>query len=318
MSLPDPNAPNSVPPPGAPVQPPPVGAAPAPSPGGGEGNVRRLLTLGAGAVCLVLAAVLLLSLRGGDSPTGGPLSPVAEAAERTAQSTGAQVVGTGEVTASGVSMTMGFSGAFSADGERATMTYEVRSSTLPAAAAQMGPMEMIVDEGVVYVSSPAFAPVLGGKNWMKMDFSEFAPDASASSLDAQLLLNQLNATGPNPQVVGNERVRGTKTKRYTATIDPQLQAEQLRELGEDEAAELVEQQATSTTVDVWIDNDGLVRRMAMAVPFDAVGGSGARMQMTMDFFDFGTEPTIALPPEDQVMDASELDLEGVEGLSLGS
>ena len=44
----------------------------------------------------------------------------------------------------------------------------------------------------------------------------------------------------------------------------------------------------------------------MTVPFDFVAGEGAEMAMTMDYFDFGIEPRIELPPEDEVYDATEL------------
>lgn len=307
--------PSSVPPPGGSS---PYGGS---SPGGGSGapasgpsggppdtGFGRNALFGLCAVAVVIAGALLYLLRGGDSP----LSPLAEAAQRSAAQ-GARVAGEAEVAGPNGRMSMSFTGAMSADGRQAEMRMKVDSSSAPAAAARIGEMRQIVDGTTIYINAPAFAADLGGRAWMKMDLGEFftAEQMQAGPTDAASMLRQLEAAG-STRLVGSERLSGKRTKHYRATIEPTAQAESLREAGLDEAAELVEQQGSPTTIDVWIDRAGLVRRMAMT---GAAAGPGTEMRTTMDFFDYGSDPLIAVPPDDQVDDATELGEQLLEGMS---
>jgi hypothetical protein len=163
----------------------------------------------------------------------------------------------------------------------------------------------------MYMSSPAFAAGLpDGASWMKLDMSEFLGEqegpAGVSSMDARAVLGQLQMVSDDARTVGIERVRGVITTHYAATIDPGLQAEQLREAGQELGAELIERQGGAASVGVWVDRDGLVRRTTMTIPFGLVGGPGAQVSMTMDFFGFGAVPDIEVPPEDATFDATEL------------
>ena len=58
-------------------------------------------------------------------------------------------------------------------------------------------------------------------------------------------------------------------------------------------------------IEVWIDDDGFVRRMKQTLEGS---GSGLPMNMTMttDLYDFGTDVTVKEPPADEVVDFSEL------------
>jgi hypothetical protein len=125
-------------------------------------------------------------------------------------------------------------------------------------------------------------------------------------MDARAVLGQLKMVSDDARVVGTEQVRGVTTTHYTATIDPELQAEQLREAGQELGAEVIERQGGAASVGVWVDRDGLVRRTTMTIPFGLVGGPGAQMSMTMDFFGFGATPEIEVPPEEATFDATEL------------
>jgi len=89
---------------------------------------------------------------------------------------------------------------------------------------------------------------------------------------------------------------------------------QLREAGNDVAADLIEGQSELATVDVWIDRKGLVRRTAMTTGFQLAGTAGTSMSMTMDFYDFGAAPKIGVPSELDTFDATELALQGLQGL----
>jgi hypothetical protein len=150
---------------------------------------------------------------------------------------------------------------------------------------------------------------------MKLDMTEFVPEPEGppvSSVDARSMLASLETVSDDARRVGAEKVRGVATTRYVATLDAALQAEQLREAGQELGADLVERQGGDASVGVWVDRDGLIRRIAMTVPFELMGGPGAEMTMTIDLFAFGAAPEIDLPPEEASYDATELSRDALE------
>lgn len=299
----------SAPPPGAR---PLYGADRAPAaPRQGGGSPRRSWPLAVLVVAAVaLGGLLGLSLLGGSSD-GTALSPIAQAAEKTGSLTGARFSGTGSVSAQGVDMTMTFSGTYDAGDDRETMRMELQAPAVPQAAAAMNPFLTVRDGSTFYMSAPAFASELPeGKAWMKMDMAELGamPEGDSgqlNGLEARAILDQLSVVGDDAREVGRERVRGAKTTHYVATVDPALHAEQLREEGNDLMADAVEAQGGPSTVEVWVDRKGLVRRTALSVPFEAVGGPGATMSMTIELYDFGIDPQIDIPSDSESFDATE-------------
>jgi hypothetical protein len=79
--------------------------------------------------------------------------------------------------------------------------------------------------------------------------------------------------------VGEEDVRGVGTVRYRLEVDC-------------EQAELFDCDGTTTPVDVWVGDDGLVRRISLEE-----SGSG-----TIEFYDFGIDVAIEAPPAEQLHD----------------
>ena len=55
-------------------------------------------------------------------------------------------------------------------------------------------------------------------------------------------------------------------------------------------------------IEVWIDDDGLVRRIKIADP----PGARDRQAVTIDLYDFGVNVVAEAPPADQVMTEREL------------
>ena len=55
---------------------------------------------------------------------------------------------------------------------------------------------------------------------------------------------------------------------------------------------------------VWIDKDGLVRRVVLGYKSPLAGAP--RMAMKMDISDYGAHVSIAAPPSSQVFDATQL------------
>ncbi len=59
-------------------------------------------------------------------------------------------------------------------------------------------------------------------------------------------------------------------------------------------------------IDAWVDDQGLVRRMAMDMRIDAGAQGEATVGMSIDLFDFGSAVEVALPPASDVVDATAL------------
>jgi hypothetical protein len=306
--------PDSAPPPGAPpVAGVTVSGPPPPPTDAGRHPIS--LVAAAAAVVLVVAAGLAFGLPGG-SKDGAPLTAIAQAALRTGDVSGARFSGTGTGSGSGFGMQMSFEGAYNTETNRSEMRMETTTPGAPLIAAGMNPMVAVQDGLTMYMSSPAFSTMLpSGKRWMKIEVSEFGAEplsGQVDAVDARAILSQLESVGGNPQAVGREKVRGVGTTHYTAELDPALPAEQLREAGNDLAADVLEGQDELATVDVWIDREGLIRRTAMQTAFQLPGQAGGSMSMTIDFYDFGAAPKISVPADTAAFDVTSLALEGLQ------
>jgi len=307
--------PDSAPPPGAPQAAGVTASGPPPPPADAGRRPISLVAAAAAAVLLVVAAGLAFGLPGG-SKDGAPLTAIAQAAQQTSDVSGARFSGTGIGSGSGFEMQMSFEGAYNTETNRSEMRMETTTPGAPQIAAGMNPMVAVQDGLTMYMSSPAFSTMLpGGKRWMKIDVSEFGAEplsGQVDAVDARAILGQLESVGGDPQAVGREKVRGVGTTHYTAELDPALQADQLREAGNDLAADVLEGQDELATVDVWIDREGLIRRTAMQTAFQLPGQAGGSMSMTIDFYDFGAAPKISVPAETAAFDVTSLALEGLQ------
>jgi hypothetical protein len=276
-------------------------------------------------VLAVLAGLLVVPGLLGGKDGSGRLNPIAEAAENTSSWPGARTSMQASVAGlpGGAAMSMDGHGVFSGETERSEITIGVRSTGLPGA----GSFEMtsIGDGDDFYMHSELFAAGLpDGKSWMLLrDLAggSGSQGSSAGQGDPREQLRYLRSVSDAITLVGKEPIRGTPTSHYVASVDMEREVERLRSEGADEAVDALEQSielvgGSEQRVEVWIDGKNLIRRMAMGLPFE-LAGQGGRLAMTMDFFDFGIHPEIALPPESLVFDATDLAEDALEQLSDG-
>lgn len=187
----------------------------------------------------------------------------------------------------------------------------------------LGEMEVRQIGETVYLKFPFLTGFMGAETeWVSMPAEEGGDltggmSGGANPSDPTSFLDSLSEANGTVDEVGPEDVRGISTTKYRVVIDEnwqdQLSPEQLAEL--EEQGPLPE---TSFPMDLWIDDDGLVQRMAMEVTAEDVAESAGEgtedfqsMTMTFDFFDFGQPVTIEAPPADQVTDFA--DMEGAFG-----
>jgi hypothetical protein len=126
------------------------------------------------------------------------------------------------------------------------------------------PVEMRTIGDTMYVRSGR------GSKWVKSD----GGTDELSQIDPRTMLEQLQKEAREVTVVGKEGLQSVETTRY----------------------HLVD--SDGAPMDVWVDGDGLVRRMR------AVDGVGTADEARVDvaFFDFGADVGIEPPPADQVAD----------------
>ncbi len=272
----------------------------------------------AALVCGLVAIVAVVALSNGGSTSQLGAGAIARAAETTSQAGGAQVLITGTVTAPGATVTMSGAGHMNFKAGEGELTFTMGG--LPN-----GSMEMteVMKAGALYMDSPMFAGKLpGAARWVKLDLASVgqAMGLNPSSMtsfgaDPSQYLSYLEAAGGTVSVAGHEAVRGVATTRYTAQVNL-LQAME-KQAGADVAkvresfSKLASELGGGTLpVEVWIDGSGRVRKEALTL---GVTAAGQHVGTTMDieYFDFGSTPSVSAPSGAEVYDLTQQALQGL-------
>ena len=187
-----------------------------------------------------------------------------------------------------------------------------------------GEMQMVMDGGVVYMRSPVFSDV--GTDWISMDPAKMDPAAAAQfgglgagTTDPSAFLG-LFAGVFDVEAAGEQELEGIPTTHYVGTIDLKKVLEGFADVvGKDVEAvtrkqlEVAVDQFESLGIDekipfeIWIDDEGLPRRQRITMDFgDLVpGAEQAKMEMSVDYSDFGEPVDIQVPRPSEVTDMTE-------------
>ncbi len=286
---------------------------------------RLLLILG---MALTLLAAACGGSSTGDGSSGGSATavdglPVVEleatpaaltqAAERTAETRSFRFSLSGNVTTADLPIPVTFSAEGGVDLDSNTFYLDMDfSDLLKAAEASDDPgVSMIsaffgdghivvVDDGrYSYVKMEALAAMMGADTeWIR---SESGGDSGLTSgfLGADtgspdVLMEQLSAAGEVTEV-GREDVRGVGTTHFEVKLDPAKLAEMAGEADPGSGPPL------DGPVDVWVDDQGLLRKMEMQI--DDPSGSGT---LVFEMFDFGKPVSVEVPGPGEYTDESEL------------
>ena len=216
------------------------------------------------------------------------------------------------------------------DGTSSEMSFNLRSM-----AGQLGPnlaqlmhgsmKEVALEENgdyVIYLRLGFLSSQLpGGMQWIKLDLTKLGKSAgldlsklmAGSELQPADLLSILKADGAKIHKVGPATVDGVATTRYHVTIDT-AKALQSKGLTGPLLSNVAAQMKT-VSENVWIDKDGLVRRVAFA--YSSPLADAPRLTMQMDISDYGAHVTIAAPPSSRVFDATQFAQQGLAGTLRG-
>lgn len=174
--------------------------------------------------------------------------------------------------------------------------------------------QRVVDQ-VLYQKVPGQkAP--GGKPWMKIDLKKAAARQGLNNQQigdpAQSAAYAKAITDKDVTKVGNEKIDGVNTTHYRVSVDvAKLPG----------GAQMREQVGPTLPMQVWLDDEGRLRRQQVDLTVKAPASAGAkpdnsaspqqlRMSTVMDFSDFGTEVDAEAPPAQQVADMTGKALQG--------
>ena len=255
------------------------------------------------------------------SSTASASSPVLElraAGERSA----AETTGKFEVSVSVASLaTIKATGAF--DGPAAKTHVSIDLGALSALAGGDGqPLEVITDGDTAYAKLGALAALAertGGATtpWVSAELPKGASAGIGSiTVGSRSLIDALQGVAGEVTTKGTEDVRGVSTTHYAATIDltkalDAVPADQRSQLEDRLKTAGVDLSKLAIPVDVWVDDDGLVRRLTATLDTTALAGvapaiPGVRVDETLEVFDYGQPVDITVPAADQVTDVGGL------------
>jgi hypothetical protein len=110
-------------------------------------------------------------------------------------------------------------------------------------------------------------------------------ESLGEELSPQTLLAMLRDASQSTERLGEEEIRGVDTVGYRLVV-------------ECEQAELLDCDGQTSPVDVWIDGDGLVRRISVS--------EASTSPFTFEFYDFGAEVSIEAPAAADVVEVGQL------------
>jgi hypothetical protein len=284
-----------------------------------------------------LAALALLGLAacgGGGSGESASTQPAttaqdaagvaAAAAEKTRAAGSSKVAFTTTLTLPGQSAPIEIDGegAFDYAQQRGTLSLDFGAILDQLGAGALGgeggtTAEVVFDGGIFYMKLPLLGQLLGGdKPWIEFDLAKLSSGGSAGlgqlaqagGNDPSQYLAFLQAAG-DLREVGTEQVRGVETTHYAGTVALDKVAQAAPADARAELQRVVQQLETrlgtsSLPVDVWIDGDGLVRKIVQT--YDAAASGGGSTRVGVELYDFGTDVEVTVPPADQVVDVTEL------------
>jgi hypothetical protein len=271
---------------------------------------KRILAL----PLMLLAAAPALSGCSTDSLTA---QGIAQAAETTSAKGGAKVsMRTTTTIPGGGALEMSGDGVFDSKRRIGRMTMRF-GGLVPGGEAMT--QEMIFDRFTIYMRSELFgAGLKPGKQWLKFDLAKLGKGLGIDfaqlgqvGQDPSQSMQMLKAIGGDVKNVGEEKVRGVDTTHYSATVDfkklPASAPASDRAAVKKTVDNLIKLTGQRTVpVDVWVDGDKVVRRVAQTIKNKVPGAGTMQVKMIMEYYDFGTKVDVKKPPADQVQDISDL------------
>lgn len=212
--------------------------------------------------------------------------------------------------AAGRSFAVSGEGDFSDDPPQARVTYLYEG--LPGFGRDLT-MEMILDGSTMYMRTPLLRRSMGITTpWVSMNLDELVPGFSELAAlsqgqnDPTASLTYLQGI-TDAEEVGSEVVAGIETTHYRGSLD---MGRAYRNLPADTEAALEQAIAQAKRVfgdepmpvDVWIDDEGLLRRMSFTLRADGLAKRAFGLEMSIEIPEYGVDVDLSIPPKQDVTD----------------
>ena len=245
---------------------------------------------------LVLVFVLAGCGGGSDSLSA---KQIASAAQKTSSKGSLEA----DFTISGSGVASSGSGVFNTgDGNSGQLKMIVQSGNGPFT------VDTVSAGNVLYMRSPALQQfgLSQEKQWLKLDLGQLARQRGVdlggllnANPNPTSALGYLLGSGGDAKKLGTARVRGVDTTHYRVTVDLQQAASASSGSVRKSLESALKASGQKTEpFDVWVDHNGLVRKVAYTQGANGTPGP----VITMEFHDFGRHVTITPPPKDSVVD----------------
>lgn len=274
------------------------------------------------AVCV---AMVLVSGCGASST----IDPVAQAASISTSTSGYQMRFSLQLSSPALPMAVTAAGAGSFDPpDRAgSLALGINLGSSPLVVQALGGstlrIEELLDGSTVYMKlPPAVAGMVpGGKPWLKIDLADVAAAAGMPGLsslasnpvstDPGQFLEYLRAVSGHVADLGAQEIDGIPTTHYRTEIDLGRVPDTVPPASRSAAQQAVSAlesltHLTNVPVDVWIDDQHLVRRIRLSFGATLPSGVATNQSLTIDITEYGPQPKPHFPPAGQVTDLSTL------------
>jgi hypothetical protein len=174
---------------------------------------------------------------------------------------------------------------------------------------ERGSSEDLPDDETITVGAKTYrrVDVDGSKRWL-VDKERTAEDALPMGFLGNPLtaLDLLRATSRTIERVGEETIRGVRTVRSHAEVDGLELARAIAKTAEErrEAEAALATGESTVTIDVWLDDDARLRRLAYTFKWKE-DGRAMRVDGWTEYFDFGADiaievprPSLLVPPDE--------------------
>lgn len=246
-----------------------------------------------------LPALLLLTVSIAACGGASARDQVIDAANRTVDQEGLRADVTGAIRMDGApgSLPVSAMAVVAEGGERTRGTADLSATQGPGMPGGVADIITIGED--IYLRTPGLLPQGTTEEWILFDarlreqtgFGE-RPGGFGSE-DPTEVLAVLADTAGDIEEVGPEDVRGVATTRYRMTVDlSDVEGAAEEGLGE------------AVPTEVWVGEDGLVRRLRQRLRISDAGQRG-EVDFTVEYFDFGVDERIEPPPQDDVISAEE-------------
>lgn len=173
-----------------------------------------------------------------------------------------------------------------------------------------GDMEMILDGEAMYMKSPFYQQLAPNHEpWLRISLEELGLRglSQVGQQDPLAVVEILRGAYGEVEELGSEEVRGTSTTHLRANVDIGRLIEGLpKGSGNQVVASYKQLGIEEMPVDVWLDDTGRLRRLTSDVELTGRATQGGRMQLLVEFYDFGVAFDLSVPPAEQVADFADV------------